>query len=51
LRIPLQTIQEAAQSLLENLRDTLDASHLESLQQIAASAQELNVLITDRLTN
>ncbi|AFZ30619.1 multi-sensor signal transduction histidine kinase [Gloeocapsa sp. PCC 7428] len=50
LRTPLRTIQGFAQVLLEDLGESLDASHLTFLQRIAANAQQLDTLITDLLT-
>lgn len=50
LRAPLRAIQGYAQSLLEDVGESLDANHLTFLQRIAANSQQLDTLITDLLT-
>ncbi|MBD3884605.1 response regulator [Phormidium tenue FACHB-886] len=49
LRAPLRTIQGFAQILLEDIGESLNPEHLDYLQRIAASAEQLNILITDLL--
>lgn len=47
LQTPLQTIQTAAQSMLRDLGESLDTPYLNALQQITASAQQLDALIAE----
>lgn len=50
LGAPLRTIQRSAQILLEDLGESLEATHLRALQRIAADAQQLGAFVTDLLT-